>query len=94
MLGCCCPTCPPCLQVAQLVGVVATAKAAYDDRAARLAECQERLKECDAEIAAASKEMDALEGRKTDIVVDRKKLNNKCAGWLRAVCEGNGMPAS
>ena len=33
--------------------------------------------ECDAEIAAATKERDALEGRKTDLVVEKKKLGNK-----------------
>ena len=38
---------------------------------------QARLRECDAEIAAAGKERDALEQRKTDIVVDKKKLGNK-----------------
>lgn len=36
-----------------------------------------RLAECDAEIAAAGRERDALEGRRTDIVVEKKKLNNK-----------------
>lgn len=35
------------------------------------------VQECDAEIAAATKERDALEGRKTDLVVEKKKLGNK-----------------
>ncbi|PRW61562.1 structural maintenance of chromosomes 2-1 isoform A [Chlorella sorokiniana] len=64
-------------QVAELASVVAKIKAEYDDHEARLKERLDRLKECDAEIAAATKERDALEGRKTDLVVEKKKLGNK-----------------
>lgn len=71
------PRPPPPPQVTDLAAVVAAAKAAYDDRNGRLLERMARLKECDAEIAGATKERDALEGRKTDIVVEKKKLNNK-----------------
>ncbi|PSC74142.1 structural maintenance of chromosomes 2-1-like [Micractinium conductrix] len=74
-------------QVAELAKVVAAAKADYDTRAARLAELQARLRECDAEIAAAGKERDALEQRKTDIVVDKKKLGNKLDGLRKGMAD-------
>lgn len=35
------------------------------------------LQECDAEIATANKERDTLEGRRADLVVEKKKLGNK-----------------
>lgn len=68
---------PPSLQVTQLAGVVAKAKAEYDERKARLDQLHERLRECDAEIAAASGELDALRRRLEDIGVEKKRLNHK-----------------
>ncbi len=60
--------------VAALGGVVAAAKAEYDERAARLEELRARLRECDAEIAAAATARAALEARRTEAVVERKRL--------------------
>lgn len=57
--------------------MVAAAKADYDNRNGRLMERLARLQECDSEIAMATKERDALEGLKTDNLVEKKKLNNK-----------------
>lgn len=64
-------------QVDQLAGVVAATKAAYDETSARLEECRARLKECDAEISAAVKARSVMEKRKTDAVVDKKKMGNR-----------------
>ncbi|KAL4421732.1 hypothetical protein ABPG77_002348 [Micractinium sp. CCAP 211/92] len=64
-------------QVGQLAGVVAGAKAEYDQRKARLDQLHERLRECDAEIAAASGELDALRRRLEDIGVEKKRLNHR-----------------
>lgn len=64
-------------QVDQLAVVVATTKGTYDEAVGRLEERRARLKECDAEISAAVKAKAALEKRKTDIVVEKKKATNK-----------------
>jgi structural maintenance of chromosome 2 len=72
--------------VSELAGVVAAGKAAYDERAGRLEELRARLKECDAEIAAAGKARGALEQRKTDIIVEKKKMGNRCAARPRVSC--------
>jgi hypothetical protein len=79
------PVVPHDCQVAELASVVAAAKAAYDERQARLTQRLERLRECDQEIAAAVAERDTLEGRRTDLVVEKKRLANR---WAGAVCEG------
>jgi len=63
--------------VEELARVVAQAKADYDIRAGRLAELQARLQECDAEIAAARKDKDALESRREEISVEKRRLNHK-----------------
>ena len=68
----------PCpLQVNELARVVAATKADYDERHRRLQEHLDRLATCDSEIASASQERDVMENRKTDAVVDKKKLSNK-----------------
>ena len=74
-------------QVAELAAVVAAAKADFDGKSARLEERRQRLKECDEEIAAVVRQRQQLEQRRTDLVVDKKKLNNKCA----RACRG-GVP--
>ena len=64
-------------QVNHLASVVAETKGTYDEAVSRLEELRARLKECDAEISAAVKAKSALEKRKTDIVVEKKKSSNK-----------------
>jgi len=63
-------------QVDQLAGVVAATKAAYDQASSRLEDCRNRLKECDAEISAAVKARSGMEKRKTDVIVQKKKMGN------------------
>lgn len=74
-------------QVAELGAAVATAKAEYDLHSGRLDERRARLRECDTEIAAASKERAALEQQRTDYVVERKKLGNKLEAMRKGMAE-------
>ncbi len=64
-------------QVDELTAVVAGTKATHEEAVSRLEERRARLKECDAEIAAAVKAKSTLEKRKTDVVVEKKKSVNK-----------------
>lgn len=64
-------------QVGSLACVVASTKVQYDDAMGRLNELKGRLKECDADISAAVKARAALEKRKTDNIVEKKKAQNK-----------------
>lgn len=71
-------------QVNDLAAVVAATKARYDEAVERLEERRDRLKECDAEISAAVKAKSALEKRKTDVVVEKKKAGNKLEAMRKA----------
>lgn len=64
-------------QIDELSAVVAATKQAHENAADRLQECRARLKECDAEISAATKARAGLEKHKTDMIVEKKKLGNK-----------------
>ena len=65
--------------MAKLGQAVAAAKGEYDSAAARLDELRQRLQDCDREIGALAADKATLAQQLTDLAVDKKRLQHKCA---------------
>lgn len=78
-------------KVAELAAAMDAAKEQYEQQSEQLQVLQAWLRECDAEISAALRERTQLEQRKTDLVIERKKLNNK---WVGPGVENNTLCAA
>lgn len=67
--------------------LVSHTKQAYDEAAVQLENQQKRLKECDAEISTAIKACSILEAKKTDLIVQQKKANNRLEALHRSAAD-------